>query len=60
MAFLQQHGIDEEDVVDMKVPKYNATQFNTGTAYLHVKDEAASAKAFALKGTYIGDRSATN
>lgn len=42
--------------MEMKVPKYNATQFNTGTAYLHVRNEEASAKAFALKGTYIGDR----
>lgn len=55
-AFLEQNGISAEDIVEMKVPKYNATQFNTGTAYLHVRNEEASAKAFALKGTYIGDR----
>lgn len=56
MAFLEQNGVVSGDIVEMKVPKYNATHFNTGTAYLRVTNEEASAKMLALKGTYIGDR----
>eukprot|EP00903_Cladosiphon_okamuranus_P019484 g17917.t1 len=48
--------IGEEDIVNMSVPRYNETQFNTGIAMFHLRSEEAVASAILLKGTYIGDR----
>lgn len=56
MAFLTQYNIKEDEVVEMKVPKHNSSSFNTGVAFLHMKDEEAVQKTIALKGTYIGER----
>ncbi len=50
------HNIDEDEIVAMEVPKYNQTQFNTGLAMFHMKNEQAVESALALKGTYIGER----
>lgn len=50
------HNIEEEDILAMKVPKYNQTQFNTGIAMFHLRSAEAVASALMLKGTYIGDR----
>lgn len=40
----------------MKVPKHQNTVFNTGLAFLLLKDESVVEKAIALKGTHIGER----
>lgn len=50
------HNLDEEDIIEMNVPKYNQTEFNTGTAMFHLRNEEAVSSALTLKGTYIGDR----
>ncbi|CAM9917650.1 unnamed protein product [Scytosiphon promiscuus] len=55
-ALVVNHNVDEDDIVDMKVPKYNETQFNTGLAMFHLKSEEAVQVALQLKGTEIGDR----
>lgn len=46
----------EESILQMRVPKHNRSDRNTGIAYLNVKDEEAAQKAIALKGSYINDR----
>lgn len=50
------HNIDEDEIVEMKVPKHNQTQFNTGLAMFHLKSEEAVQAALRLKGTEIGER----
>lgn len=55
-AFVVNHNIDEDEIVEMKVPKHNNTQFNTGLAMFHLKSEEAVRAALELKGTEIGDR----
>ena len=55
-AFLLQYDISEDEMVQMKVPKHNNTNSNTGIAFLHLKDEEAADKVMALRGSYIGDR----
>lgn len=55
-AVVLQHGVAEDDIVEMKIPKHNMTESNTGIAFIHMRDEAAADLTLGLKGTYIGDR----